>query len=180
MSVLTRRLLVVLVLLPCSSALALLHGQFRSIGEIAAAENLLIVEAVSPPPGLRFIEERDGVRNHLVKVLKVLNGPQPEDRDATRISTTSELMPGARYLLAGGGATRNGKPWLLFHFDLGVVRIPDSFNLRTLEGKSVKEQVAAILAARRPEAQRELRRLTEENRLLDTALSEKKPSGKAP
>jgi len=44
----------------------------------------------------------------------------------------------------------------------------------------VKEQVAAILAARRQEAQRELRRLTEENQLLEAVLSEKKPAANAP
>jgi hypothetical protein len=62
---------------------------------------------------------------------------------------------------------RGGKPWLLFHCDPGVIEIPRQVRLSALQGKSTREKVVAILAARAAAIEREIEALRKEKNLLD-------------
>ena len=148
-------------------ATAIISGRFRSVDEIATADNLLIIRV---PNVVQPIQGLDGVMDYEVEVLSVLRGPKPTDPRHTVISTTSVLKPGSRYLLAGKPASRGGKPWLLFHWTLGVVEIPSKFRLSSLVQQSIKDQVTAILRARRAAVIREMKVLQEEKGHLDRVL----------
>jgi hypothetical protein len=162
--------------------LAILGGRFRNVDEMVAADNLLIVrvppDVVEPVPGI------DNVRDYEVEVLSLLRmlqldePPHDADRDfgsgppdgkprRVAVSTTTELKRGTRYLLTGKRALRDGKPWLLFHWDLGVIEIPDHFRLSAFRGRTIRQKVAAILLARRAAVQHEMEALRKEKKLLD-------------
>ena len=159
----------------------ILKGRFRSVDEIAAAKNLIIVRVPARDPNLRPLRGMDNVMDFEVEALSVLRGSRPDGRRHVTITTTSELKPGGRYLLAGQPATRNGKPWLLFHWDLGVVDLPPTFTLASLKGKGTRDQVLTILRARRAAVQREMQALQKEKKLLEgvipSAAPEKRPEG---
>lgn len=148
-------------------AYAILDGRFRTVDEIATADNLLIIQV---PNVVQPIHGLDGVMDYEVEVLSVLRGPKPTDPRHTVISTTTVLKPGSRYLLAGKPASRGGKPWLLFHWTLGVVEIPSRFRLSSLVQPSIKDQVTAILNARRAAVMREMKALKGEKGHLDKVL----------
>ncbi len=170
-------LLVTALALP---AWALLSGEYRSADQIAKARNLLIVRYPQQPPNMEHLIGMGGLIDYRVEVLRVLAGTGAEPGKEAEVSTTTCLRPGARYLLAGEEAKRGGKPLLLFHWSLGVVEIPDEFNLNTLAGKPVKEQVTAILKARAAQLDRVLESLRTEKERLDKALAgDKAPPRKA-
>jgi len=152
-------------------AWALLMGVYRSADHIARARNLLVVQVPEPPPNTVPLLGKDGVIDCRVEVLKVLAGSGAEAGKDAVVSTLARLRPGARYLLAGEEAGRAGKPWLLFHWHLGVTEIPDSFDLKTLEEKPVKDQVALILKARVDELDRRLESLRAEKQSMEKALA---------
>ena len=165
---------IVAVSLLTLSALALLRGAFRSVEDLAGAENLMIVQVSPLYAEVHPLLQKDGIMDYEVTVLKLLNGDVGKADKKTSISTTQKLSPGARYLLAGREAHRNGKPWALFDYDLGVVKLPDDFNLATLNGKDTKAQVAAILSARREELEKEIGALAKEKQQLDAVLPKAK------
>ncbi len=162
-------------------ALAILGCRFRNLDEMVSAHNLLIVRAPEgPQPGPR----EDGIRDYEVEVLWALRvfgadepaqkmkpgdgAPSPNGKPRRLIvSTTRELNGSKRYLLAGKRAMRGGKPWLFFHCDPGVVEIPHQVRLSALQGKSIREKVVAILAARRAAIEREIEALRKERSLLE-------------
>ncbi len=162
-------------------ALAILGCRFRNLDEMVAAHNLLVIRVPEcPQPVLGM----DGVRDYEVEVLSVLRifgadeldqGTQPGDAsrppDAKPrrlvVSTTRKLNGSKRYLLAGKRAVRGGKPWLLFDCDPGVVEIPHQVRLSALQGKSTREKVMAILAARAAAIEREIEALRKEKNLLE-------------
>ena len=148
-------------------ATAIISGRFRSVDEIASADNLLIIQV---PNVVQRMQGLDGVMDYEVEVLSVLRGPKPADPRHTVISTTTVLKPGSRYLLAGKPASRGGKPWLLFHWSLGVVEIPPEFRLASVSEQPAKDQVTAILYARRATVMREMKALQEEKGHLDRVL----------
>ena len=175
----TRRVwIAVLCMALCSSAYALSEGEFRSVGDIVGAKTVLIVQA---PTDCRPLRGLDGVMNYDVTLLKVLRGDVGEELDKEKkrrrvaISTTHPLRPGARYMLAGEDANRDGKPWLLFHYELGVIEIPSQFKLQTLEGEDIEAQVSLILSARRAEVEKQLRDLRREKELLDKSIPKDTP-----
>ena len=173
-----------LVLLPCVPAHALLAvAPYGTIDGIAGAENLLIVRVPARDGPERVAMGADGVMEYEVVILKLLNGNTVKkvlkdsimgERNEVAISSIRKLEPGARYLLAGGKASRDDKPWLLSRRENGVVRLPDRFDLSQLKGKDVKAQVAAILSARRDHVARQIEKLNREKKLLDLVLPGKK------
>lgn len=152
-------------------ALALIRGHFRSVDELGSAHNLVVVRVPDRDPRKRPLAGLDGVMDFQVEVLSVLHGPQPANPRRTVVSTTTVLRPGVRYLLAGQPASRGGKAWLLFDWTLGVIEIPSDFSLPALKGKTPRDQVLAILRARRAAVLRQVRALQKEKRLLDRAIS---------
>ena len=117
--------------------------------------------------------QEDGVREYEVELIETLKGNPGKAEEKIKISTTEALVPGARYLLTGKPASRNGKPWLLFHWQLGVVRLPENFDLRKLEGKDNGEKIAVVLSARHAEVLSEIRKLEEEKKQIEEVLGGK-------
>jgi hypothetical protein len=162
-------------------ALAILECRFRNLDELVAAHNLLIVRV---PEGPQPVPRGDGIRDYEVEVLwtlRVFGADEPAQKtkpgDGARspdvkprrliVSTTRELNRSKRYLLAGKRAVRGGKPWLFFHCDPGVVEIPRQVRLSALQGKSTREKVVAILAARAAAIEHEIEALRKEKSLLE-------------
>ena len=174
----TLTLLFVLLLSP--SACALVSGAFRSLDDIASATNLLIVQVPTSDADAHPALGEDGVMDYRVAVLKVLKGDIATSKEKTEISTTQRLDPGGRYLLAGMEASRGGKPWFLFHWDQGVIRLPDDLDLSSLKGKDIIPQVAAMLSARRDHLGKEIDKMTQEKQRLDKMLTDRAKDKTAP
>lgn len=150
------------------SAYAIKTGAFRSTNDMADAENVLIVRVPISYSETPPLIQQDDVQDYDVELLGILKGHSGKAGDIIRISTTQALSPGARYLLTG-----NGKPWLLFHWQLGVMRLPEKFNLLMLEGKNPKDKIAAILSARHAEVVLDIRTMEDEKKRIEEVLGKK-------
>jgi hypothetical protein len=164
------------LMLLCFSAYALKSGAFSSLEHISSCENLLIIHVpmtsqASPPSH----DSHGATLAYTVQVLRDLRGDHPVGAKMN-MSVLQKLTPGSRYLLSGKPATRGGKPWLLFHWQLGVVEIPSTFKLVTLDGKDIPTQITALLGARRAVIAKQLKDLNRENELLDKVIAKEAPN----
>ncbi len=170
-------ILVVIVMLLCLSAFAWKGGGFRSLEHISSCENLLVIQvprSYQGNPPSYDTDEPPSVA-YTVEILKDLRGEYSVGEKVT-VSVMQKLTPGSRYLLAGRPATRGGKPWLLFHWETGVVEIPSAFKLSMLEDKDIPAQITAVLSARRKEIKKRIRELNREKESIDRIIPEKAPN----
>ena len=129
-------------------AYALLAGRgYRSVADLLEAHNLLIVE-VDTTQHVEVLYNRDQVRTYPVVCRMLLNGKIAGAGDVLAVDSEYPLVDGQRYLLAGGRATRNGKPWPLFKDKNSAVRLPEALKISSLEGQDKGSQVRMIIAAR--------------------------------
>ena len=164
------------VMLVCVSAFALKTGVFRSLEHISSCENLLIIQVPKSYHGVPPSYETDEpTLAYTVQVVKDLRGEHPVG-EKVAVSVMQKLMPGSQYLLAGKPATRGGKTWLLFHWELGVIEIPSTFNLATLEGKDIPTQITALLSARRNEIKRQMNDLGREEESIGRIIPKEAPN----
>jgi hypothetical protein len=173
-------LLVVTVMLLCLSAFALITGGFRSLEDISSCENLLIIQVPKSyqgnPPSYEMAQPTLAYNVQVVKDLR----NEHSGGEKVAVSVMQKLTPGSRYLLAGKPATRGGKPWLLFHWEIGVVEIPSTLKLSTLEKKDIPAQITAVLSARRKEIERQVRELSNEKESIDRIIPEETPNKPLP
>jgi hypothetical protein len=140
------------ILLAClafaSPCYALLAGRgYRSVGDLLKAHNLLIVEVDTSQP-VELLYNCDQVRTYPVVCRMVLNGKIAEADDVLAVDSEYPLLDGQRYLLAGGRATRNGKPWPVFMDKNSAVRLPEALKISSLEGRDKRSQVRMIVDGR--------------------------------
>jgi hypothetical protein len=135
------------------------------------ASDVLVVECVSAdaPSG------PNGVTPVQVDVVKVLKGDRKTGK--TKLATIGQPMEkGRKYLMAsfGGNALDTG---FLAQADLAVVEIPATFDLKSLDGKTVAEQMQLVFDARREQVRIQLLQLEREKALLEkTAPKQPEPA----
>lgn len=163
-------------MLVCVSAFALKTGAFRSLEYLSSCENLLVIRVPESNQGNPPSYEMDEpTLAYTVQVVKDLRGEHSVG-EKVAVSVMQTLVPGSHYLLAGKPATRAGKPWLLFHWELGVVKIPSTFSLATLEGMDIPTQITALLSARRNEIESQMKELKREKESIDRIIPEEAPN----
>lgn len=165
----------IMTILVCCSAYAIKTGAFRSLDEITEAAVIMIVKVPVSQGDTVGVQRGDGIIDYEVEIVDGIKGAPGKAGDRIGISTPQTLAPGACYLMAGpSGSIATAKPRMLFHWDLGVVRLPKLFDLRTLEGKTPQEQVTTLLAARRDEIDKETQVLEREKKQIEDILNGQK------
>ncbi len=137
---------------------------------IERARDIVIAKCLGPVPNSRSYD--DGLYPVEVQVLRVLKGPKNKSMKPgkARIATIYPMEEGKTYLLTSMGGSAFGTEFLAVP-ELSVVEVPPNFQLNDLKGKTVKEQVQALFAARRHEVERQLLLLQEEKKRLEKAIS---------
>ncbi len=161
--------LTLLLLVPCDTQ-AIKVSAFTDIDTfIDRAHDMVIAKCLGPVPDARHHD--DGLYPVDVQVLQALKGPKNKSMKPgkAKIATIYPMEAGKTYLLTSMGGSAHGTEFLAIP-ELSVVELPPSFRLDDLKGKTVKEQVQALFAARRQAIEQQQRRLAEEKKLLDRAV----------
>lgn len=115
----------------------------------------------------------DGLTLVAVDVVRALKGSRKAG--PARLTTIGQPMEkGKRYLMVSFGGSALGSDFVA-NADLAVVEVPAGFDLKTLDGKPVAEQMRLVLAARRAEVGARVRRLEAERAALDAAVAPADP-----
>jgi hypothetical protein len=112
--------------------------------------------------------KNDGLTLIEVEILNVLRGDRKVGK--AKLATIGQPMEkGKTYLLAsfGGGAFDTG---FLAQSDQAVVELPPDFDLQSLAGRKLVEQVQTIFDARRTQLERLIRKLQLEKAALDPTV----------
>jgi len=135
-------------------------------------QDIVIADCVSIPPsffmvnGEKVFLEYRGVYPFDVRIVRTLNGNLPPGK--RRIRTSFTMTPGKRYILSN--LSHDGDFQALA--ELSVVEVSDQFDLRHLDGKPVKEQVASLFSNRLATLHSTLPKLEAEKALLEKAVRE--------
>jgi hypothetical protein len=160
----------VAIFLLVAPAPALPVGTFTDTKTFAAsATDVVIAECLDPgaAPGPKL----NGVTEVRVDVVQVLKGERKSGK-ATLVTIGQPMEKGRRYMMASfGGSVRDIK--FLTNYDLGVVEVPATFDLKTLDGKTVAEQVQLVFDARREQVRLRLIELEREKALLEKTTPKK-------
>jgi hypothetical protein len=139
---------------------------------VVKSTDLLVVRCLNPD--IKGGEKNDGLTLIEVDVLMVLRGERKVGN--VKLATIGQRMTkGERYLLAnfGGSAFDTG---FLAQSDQAVVELPPDFDLKSLAGVVLLEQVQSIFDARRVQVEQLIRRLQQEKAVLDqTAVNPTAP-----
>jgi len=162
-----RRILLAVALIPFLSGLcfAIKVTLFSDTeAYLERAKDIVIAECVSAP--------EDVVRGALVEIdiKMVLKGKR--DLGKTKVFTIYSMQAGGRYLLMSLGGEIQGTD-LLAIGELSLVPIPSFVELDTLKGKSLKDKLHFIFAARLYAVEKELAPLLAEKSLLERCLSDR-------
>lgn len=150
-----------LVCLPC---FAIKSMMFNSIDQyIKRADGIWIVKTVR-----RTGQDPEIGPLYQVKVLQTLKGDSNE-RILTVCSVSRRLISGDRYLVFGFNKDSTKEVWI-DNGNISPVPIPMSFSLNELEGKSLKDKISAVLAARHAELGRLIEKYKEEKNALEQGL----------
>jgi hypothetical protein len=161
--------LALLLLVPCATQ-AIKVSAFTDIDTfIDRAQDMVIAKCLGPVPDASRYD--DGLYPVDVQVLQALKGPKDKSMKPgkAKIATIYAMKAGKTYLLTSMGGSAHGTEFLAVP-ELSVVELPPSFRLDDLKGKTLKQQVQALFAARRQAVEQQQRRLAEEKKLLDRAV----------
>jgi hypothetical protein len=169
-----RVLLTASLLLLAPAAYALPIHPFTDTETFAGrATEVLVADCLDPDarPGPKL----NGVTAVDVEVIKVLKGSRKAGK--AKLATIGQPMEkGRRYMMAGFGGSALGTDFLA-QADLAVVEVPARFDLKTLDGKTVPEQMQLVFDARREQVRLRLIQLQQEKTALDrTAPKPKEPA----
>ena len=152
---------------------------------VRRAKDIVVADCVSIPsnkPVLRdghwvTVELLDGLYKAEVRIVRTLKGDKPPGTQI--IATIYPMAPGKRYLLycLGGKIGESGEiPATDFIAapTLSVSEIPSDFDLATLDGKELKEQVQSILSRHLFEVERQLAPLLEEKEHLEKMVADRR------
>jgi len=176
------------IILACvisNSAFAIMVGQFLNTDSlIKRANDIVIADCVSIPTNKPVLVNghwtieifADGLYKVEVNVIRVLKGSKPTGKQI--IATIYPMTPGKEYLLSnsGGSVGETGGAAatdFLAVPELSVIEIPSSFDLKTLDGKQLKEQMQSIFSRHLYEVDRKLAPLLTEQGLLEKAVADR-------
>jgi hypothetical protein len=151
---------------------------------IKRAEDIVIGDCVSIPTNKPVFvdghwvtyELGDGLRKVEVNIVRVLKGNRPIGKQI--IATIHPMTPGKEYLLSNSGGSVGATGDIattdfLAVPELSVVEIPSHFDLTTLDGKELKEQMQSIFSRHLFEVERKLVPLLNEQGLLEKAVADR-------
>ncbi len=170
----------------CPAALGIIMTIFEDTDTLVRrAKDIVVADCVSIPtnrPVLRdghwvTVELKDGLYKAEVCIMRTLKGGKQAGNQI--IATLYPMTPGKRYLLYSMGGEvgeSGGVPATDFMAvsKLSVVEIPSDFDLKTLDGKELKEQVQSILSRHLFEVERQLAPLLEEKAHLEKMVADRR------
>ena len=159
-------LLLVLSCVPCHAIEVPLFTDTDTF--IERAKDIVIARCVSSDEGDGV--GPDGISTAEVEVITVLKGSKKAGK--LRIATIHSVTPGTNYVLASVGGSAYETDFLAIE-ELSVVPIPPDFDLDTLQGKPLKEQVQRVFARRLCDVQRALDPLENERAILERGLADR-------
>jgi hypothetical protein len=163
-----------LLLFVAPSANAILVYPFTDTKTFAGhATEVIIADCLEPDPSPG--PKVDGVTAVEADVVKVLKGNCKTGK--AKLATIGQPMEkGHRYPMVSFGGSALGTDFLA-QADLAVVEVPAGFDLKTLDGKTVPEQIQLVFDARREQVRFRLIQLQQEKAALDrTVPKPKQPS----
>jgi len=177
---------ILFVFAACPVAFAIIVSTFEDADTLVRrAKDIVVADCVSIPtnrPSLRdghwvTVELRDGMYKSEVHIVRTLKGDKRPGNQI--IATIYRMTPRKRYLLyslGGQVGESGGIPGTDFLAvpRLSVVEIPPDFDLKTLEGKELKEQVQCILSRHLFEVEGQLAPLLEEKAHLEKVLADRR------
>jgi len=113
-------------------------------------------------------QQREIGPTYEAKIIRTVKG-EPGKEALTICAISRELASGEQYLVFGFNRISTSDAWM-DNGNISPVPVPASFSLVELKGKSVKEQVAAIITARCSDLDRLIKRLAEEKSALERGL----------
>jgi hypothetical protein len=130
---------------------------------VVKATDILVARCVNPD--VKGGAKNDGLTLVEVEVLVVLKGGRKVGN--TKLATIGQRMEkGQRYLLAGFGGSASDTGFLA-QSDQSVIALPPDFDLQSIAGRVLLEQVQTLFDARRAQVERMLRELQHEKAILD-------------
>lgn len=148
------------------TCLAIMVTQFTDTDAfIARASDIVIARCVSVPKDWQ--SHNDNLYPASIEVLKVLKGSRSLGKRT--VATIYPMEPGSTYMIATGNGMAFGTNYIAVA-ELAVVPLSPGSDLKTLEGKSLKEQVLQVFSWRRAVLEYKLRPLEEEKKALDRAI----------
>jgi hypothetical protein len=159
----------------CPAAFGVKISTFKDAGSIVEyARDIIVADCVSIPTNKPVL--MDDLHKVEVRVIRTLKGDKQSGNQI--IASVDPMTPGKRYLLYSLGVWV-GEPGGIPVTDflaapkLSVVEIPSDFDLKSLDGKDVKEQVQSIFSRRLFEVERQLAPLLEEKALLEKVTADR-------
>jgi hypothetical protein len=152
---------VLLLAVPAAALPVMPFTDTRTFAE--RATDVVIAECLDPDaaPGPKL----NGVTEVRVDVVRVLKGDRKPGK-ATLVTIGQPMEKGRRYMMASfGGSVRDIQ--FLANAELAVVEVPADFDLKTLDGKTVGEQMQLVFDARRERVRIRLIELQREKEALE-------------
>jgi len=134
------------------------------------AKEIVIARCLEAPEdvGISYI---DGLYPATTEVVATLKGKR--NLGDLKIATIYPMRPGRTYLLTNTGGNAFNTDFLSLG-QMTVVPVPDGFDLKSLQGKSLKEQVQRVFARNLYEVERELEPLLAQEKMLREALKDRR------
>jgi hypothetical protein len=142
------------------------------------SKDIIIADCVSIPTNETVVingkkvqvEYMDGIYKVEINVLRTLKGNKQPGKQI--ILAIYPMTPGKRYLLSSYGGGSDGTDFMAVP-QLSVVEIPSTFDLSTLDGRDLKEQIQSLFSASLFILDWKLAPLLEERGLLEKAISDR-------
>ena len=129
--------------------------------------DIVIATAISIPTNAPA-ELGDGLHLVEVNVLRALKGLQQPGKQI--VATIYPMTTGRIYLLYSIGGSAGGTDFLAVP-ELSVVEVPPNFDLKQLDGRPLREQIALLFSQRLAQVRRSLSEMEHEKQLLEKATS---------
>jgi hypothetical protein len=137
------------------------------------ATEVIVADCLDPDPDPG---PKGGVTTVRVDVVRVLKGNRKTG--PAKLATIGQPMEnGRRYMMASFGGSALGTDFLA-QADLAVVEVPAGFDLKTLDGKTVVEQMQLVFDARREQVRERLIQMEQEKKALEKTVPKPKPPTK--
>ena len=167
----------ILLCLMCHAASAMIVSSFQNTDTLIKwSKDIIIADCVSIPTNKSVLENGKWVQveydvyHFEINVLRTLKGNKQPRKQI--IATIYPMTPGKRYLLSSFGGGDDETDFLAVP-QLSVVEIPSNFDLSTLDGKALKEQMQRIFSASLFILDLKLGPLLEEKQLLEKTISDR-------
>lgn len=176
---------IILLCLICQAAFAIAITQFAETDTlIKRSKDIIIAECVSIPTNKPVlingqwatVDLRDGLYKVEVNVIRMLKGDKQPGNQI--IATIYRMVPGKIYLLSsmGGSIGETGGIAATDFFavpELSVVEVSSNFDLKTLDGKELKEQMQSVFSSHLFEVEEKIAPLMQEKGLLEKAVADR-------